>query len=276
MTRTNKNLPKNRLSARVQAAGLLAACAFLAPTTSFAQAAPQADAASAPVPAPFTVPAPAKLKPPSSLESVPEWPGLTPAQRQALAPLEKDWPTMDATQRSKWLEIAPRFAALPEAKRERLHERMRAWVAMSPLERQQARAGYQWAKQLNKADDREAKWEAYQALSPEKRQELAAKAASKQASQACPAGRKCNGTAMADLDAKPKSNLVPVATKALPPKAIAPTVVQAKPGATTVLITQATIAPAHQQAGQTKVWADPELVDSKTLLPKKPTRETSR
>ncbi|XHS78232.1 DUF3106 domain-containing protein [Burkholderiaceae bacterium UC74_6] len=269
MTRINK---QNPLSALHQAAGLLAACAFLVPTGSWAQDA----AASAPAPtASFAVPEPARLKPPSSLETVPEWPGLTAAQRQALAPLERDWAGMDATQRSKWLEIAPRFAALPEAKRERLHERMRDWVNLSPLERQQARVGYRWAQQVNNADDRAAKWEAYQALPAEKRRELAEKAAHKQAAKPCAQGAKCP-TATADLDAKPKSNLVPPLPKPAPAKAVAPSVVQAKPGATTVLITQATIPPAHQQAGQTKVWADPELVDSKTLLPKKPTRETSR
>jgi hypothetical protein len=268
MKRTNKQTP---LSVPLQAAGLLAACAFLVPVNTRAQD------TSAPAPAAaasFSVPAPARLKPPSSLEAAPEWLGLTPAQRQALAPLEHEWAGMDATQRSKWLEIAPRFAALPEAKRERLHERMRDWVTLSPLERQQARVGYRWAQQVNNADDRAAKWEAYQALPPEKRRELAEKAAHKQAAHACASGAKCGATA--DLEAKPKSNLVPPLPRPTPPKAVAPSVVQAKPGATTVLITQATIPPAHQQAGQTKVWADPELVDSKTLLPKKPTRETSR
>ena len=43
-----------------------------------------------------------------------------------------------------------------------------------------------------------------------------------------------------------------------------------KPGliATTLLITQVNQRPLHQQAGQPKVFADPSLVDPKTLLPR--------
>jgi len=268
MKKTNRS---NSFSTLIQAAGLLAACAFLAPV--LAQEAASSPASSAPAVAVPLVSAPATLKPPAPLMPAPDWAGLTPAQQQALEPLRQDWNGLDATRRSKWLEIAPRFAALPPQERDRLHERMRAWVALSPAERQQARAGYQWAQQINKSGNREAKWEAYQALSPEKRQELAAKAAQKQATQPCLTGKKCT---VADLEAKPKSNLVPPAPKPVPPKAVAASFVQAKPGATTVLLTQATIPPAHQQAGQTKVWADPELVDSKTLLPKKPASAISR
>lgn len=265
MKKTLRPDPPSRLSSLIQAAGFLAACAFLMP-------APAQDAASEPAAA-LALPAPAQLKPPAPLMPAPDWSGLTPDQQLALAPLQKDWNGLDATRRSKWLEIAPRFAALPPQARERLHERMRAWVSLSPAERQQARAGYQWAKRINKSGNREAKWEAYQALSPEQRHELAAKAARKQAAPPCLTGKKCT---VADLEAKPKSNLVPPAPVPVPPKAVAASFLQAKPGATTVPLTQATIPPAHQQAGQTKVWADPQLVDSKTLLPKKPARASSR
>ena len=37
------------------------------------------------------------------------WEALTPAQRQALAPLQRDWPSLDASRQSKWLEVAARF-----------------------------------------------------------------------------------------------------------------------------------------------------------------------
>ncbi len=239
------------------AAGLLAALPFLA----------LAQSASEPAPA-------ALLAAPSPMQAAPKWAGLSPAQKQALAPLERDWDGLDDTRKSKWLEIAPRFAALPPDERDRIHERMRAWAALSPAERQQARVGYQMVQQL-KTRDREAKWEAYQALSPEKRAELAEKAAHKQTAKPCLTGSK-HCAPEAKLEAAPKSNLVPPPPRIQAAKPVAPSVVQAKPGATTVLITQATIPPAHQQAGQTKVWADPELVDSKTLLPKKPSPAASR
>ena len=254
----------------VLAAGLLAALPFLARA--------QMDGASAPTAVPAAAittsrPLPAK---PSPMLPAPDWAGLTPAQKEALAPLERDWNGLDDARKSKWLEIAPRFAALPQQERERIHERMRAWAALSPVERQQARVGYQMIQQL-KTQDREAKWEAYQALSPERRHELAEKAAQKQvAKKPCLSGvggKRCTETS---LEATPKSNLVPPPPKVEPAKPVAPSVVQAKPGVSTVLITQATMPPAHQQAGQTKVWADPELVDSKTLLPKKPSPAQSR
>ncbi len=242
------------------AAGLLAALPFLA----MAQVASE--------------PAAAQLVAPSPMQAAPRWAGLNPAQKQALAPLERDWDGLDDTRKSKWLEIAPRFAALPQEERDRIHERMRAWAALSPAERQQARVGYQMVQQL-KTRDREAKWEAYQALPPEKRAELADKASRKQTVKPCLTGASAGGKHCATetkLDAAPKSNLVPPPPRVQAAKPVAPSVVQAKPGATTVLITQVTIPPAHQQAGQTKIWADPELVDSKTLLPKKPSPAASR
>ena len=143
-----------------------------------------------------------------------------------------------------------------------MHERMRAWARSSPAERQQARIAFHAAQQMA-AGQRQAKWEAYQALPPEKRQELAAKAAQKL--KAKPLARHV----AANESPQPKSNLVPAVLTAQPIKVVAPSILQAKPGATTVFITQMKTLPAHQQAGQTKVYADPDLVDSKTLLPKR-------
>ena len=50
---------------------------------------------------------------------------------------------------------------------------MREWAALSPQQRSVARLNYADAKQLLQ-DDKKAKWEAYQALSPEAKQKLAA------------------------------------------------------------------------------------------------------
>src|SRR4051794_33707572 len=41
------------------------------------------------------------------------WQSLTPAQREALAPLERDWPTIDAPRKQKWIALAARFKTLP-------------------------------------------------------------------------------------------------------------------------------------------------------------------
>lgn len=220
------------------------------------------EAASAPAPAiaspgpQLVLSAPATVPPPAT------WLVLTPAQQTALMPLERDWDSLDTSSRSKWLSIATRYATLPAEEQARMHERMRAWARSTPAERQQARIGFQVAQQVA-ADQRQAKWEAYQALPPEKRQELADKAAQKLLPKSSARRAAVND------GPQPKSNLVPAALKGQTVKVVTPSILQAKPGATTVLITQVKTLPMHQQAGQTKVLADPELVDSKTLLPKR-------
>lgn len=243
---------------------LLGAAGFSA----FAQAqeaasAPEAAAAVA-KPAAAARPAAPVVPPVSALAPPPNWQGLTPVQRDLLAPLAKDWDKLGPNQRNKWLNAAPRLAALPPEELARLHERMRDWARLTPAERVDARVGFQVAKQVD-AEQREAKWEAYQALSPEKRQELAEKAAARRQAQT---KAKPVGLAPKALVAAPKSNIVPAAPKLVTPIPVTGSLVQAKPGATTVLITRGLSLPAHHAAGETKVVADPALVDPKTLLPK--------
>ena len=56
---------------------------------------------------------------------------------------------------------------------------------------------------------------------------------------------------------------------AQPPKAITPTVVQARPGATTTPMATKATPPLHHQAGLPKIAATPTFVDQATLLPKR-------
>ena len=202
------------------------------------------------------------MAPVSALASAPTWQALTPAQRELLAPLAKDWDKLGPNQRSKWLNATPRLAVLPPAELNRLHERMRDWANLTPGERVDARIGFQVAKQVD-SEQRQAKWEAYQALPQEKRQELADKAVARRQAQT-----KAVTPIPKPLAAAPKSNIVPAAPKLVTPTPVAGTLIQAKPGATTVLITRGLTLPAHHIAGETKVVADPALVDPKTLLPK--------
>ncbi|MDY0747022.1 DUF3106 domain-containing protein [Paucibacter sp. R3-3] len=241
------------LAARAQADTAASAVVESAPVAPPAPA--SAPPAAAPQPATGLLPTPL----PSIASDPPAWKNLALYQKWALAPLERDWDGLDPARRSKWLEIAQRFPTLPPEEQNRMHERMRAWARLSPAERQQARLGYQVAQQI-RADERRAKWEAYQALTPEQREELAEKARRKQ---------RAPKSGSAGPESLAKSNLVPPVTKALPVKPVAPSVLQAKPGASTVLITETGIRPRHQMAGQTKVFADPELVDPKTLLPRR-------
>ena len=52
------------------------------------------------------------------------WKSLTPAQREALAPLERDWPSIDAVRKQKWIALAARFKTLSPEERARISERM--------------------------------------------------------------------------------------------------------------------------------------------------------
>ena len=184
------------------------------------------------------------------------WAKLTPAQRQILAPLERDWATIDAPRRSKWLEVASRFPNMPADERARVQARMADWAHLSSAERSRARLQFQETRQVP-ADERQAKWQAYQALSPEERKSLAQRAKPAAAASA--------------NSAKPgpgKSNLVQSAPAARP-QAVAPTTKQSGSGATTTTMTHRPAPPAHHQAGLPKIAATPGFVDSSTLLPKR-------
>jgi len=231
-----------------------------APTSAGSMQTPASATAVVRLPAPMA-PAPLPLAP-TTLTGGPDWAHLTPAQKQVLTPLQADWNQLDGGQKSKWLEVAARFHTITPDEQARIHQRMTEWTRLSPAQRQQARVAFQTTQRM-KVNDIEAKWDAYQSLPPERRAELAAKAAEK-------AARKqqhshANGLPPQGLA---KNNLVPL-SKPQAIVAVAPSVLQAKPGATTILITQGAMQPVHQLAGLPKVLADPNLVDSKTLLPKR-------
>lgn len=190
----------------------------------------------------------------------PTWSGLTASQRMTLAPLERDWNGLDANRKSKWLDIASRFPKMPADEQKRVQDRMTEWARLSPAERGRARLSYQEAKQLSPLQ-RQERWEAYQALPDAERKALAAKAVTRAGSPAMP-------SASATLAVSPKQS-GPAPKPANPlVQSVAPTVVQAKPGATTTLIGKGTPPPAHQRVGQPKIAAKPGQVDRATLLPK--------
>lgn len=112
-------------------------------------------------------------KPAPSLPGRPLWMDLTESQQQALAPLSQLWPTMTEPHKRKWLAISQNFGQLSADEQTTVQGRMREWAALSPQQRTAARLNYADAKQLLQ-DDKKAKWEAYQALSPEAKQKLAA------------------------------------------------------------------------------------------------------
>lgn len=106
----------------------------------------------------------------------PLWVELTEPQRLALAPLAPKWDGVSEAQKRKWLALSQNFPKMSGAEQAKLHSRMTEWVALSPAQRTQARLNFGEAQQLS-PDDKKAKWEAYQALSPEEKRKLAAGAA---------------------------------------------------------------------------------------------------
>jgi hypothetical protein len=198
----------------------------------------------------------------AAAEEGPRWRDLSAPQRAALQPLERDWASTNASQKRKWLEIAARYPSMPAAERERISARMTEWTKLSPADRGRARLNYQEVQQIN-PQERQARWEAYQALTPEQRRNLSARAV-----PPASAGDKNAGSAVRDPSLG-KSNIVPNPQLASPPRAVAPTVVQGRPGATTSLMSQRPVPPSHLQTGMPKIAATPGFVDKSTLLPQR-------
>ena len=195
------------------------------------------------------------------------WQELKPAQQASLKPLEREWAGIDAVRKQKWLELSARFPKMTPAEQARIQERMAEWAKLTPQERGQARLHYQEAKQLP-AQDRQERWNAYQALTPEQKEQLAARAApsAEAARKPLPPGARA---VPREPSSQAKSNIVPNPAFAAPPRAIAPTVMQARPGATTTPITKRPTPPTHQQPGLPKIAATPEFVNKATLLPQR-------
>jgi hypothetical protein len=142
----------------------------------FAQTAKQAVTASAPGKPPAT-PLPAK-----PVASKPVWAELTVQQQTALRPLAPGWDTISEAQKRKWLEISKGYPSLTPEGQSIMHSRMTEWVGLSAQQRAQARLNFAKTKELSKEltpEEKQAKWQTYQALSVEEKQKLAAKASPK-------------------------------------------------------------------------------------------------
>jgi Protein of unknown function (DUF3106) len=175
--------------------------------------------------------------------------------------MEADWAGMESTRKAKWLEVAARFPSMPAEEQQRIQQRMVDWARLTPAERGRARLSFQESKQIPR-EEKQARWEAYQALPEGER--LALVQRGKGADRA-PAAHAPASTAPGA--SKPG---LPVASAASNPRLrpVAPTMVQAKPGATTTPMTHTAMPPAHQHLGQPKIAAKASEVDRTTLLPR--------
>ena len=107
--------------------------------------------------------------------SGPLWSQLSAAQRQALQPLAAHWNGLPAAHKSKWLAVSRNYAKLSPAEQATLQTRMTDWAGLSPRQRTLARLNFAEVKRIP-ADERQSKWEAYQALSADEKHQLAERA----------------------------------------------------------------------------------------------------
>ena len=150
--------PFPRLLESLVAAALVATAGFCASTAIAAQAAPPASPA-------------VQAKPDAG---GPRWVELSPAHRKVLAPLAGDWNGLDARSKERWMDVAGRYPKMAPDEQQRANQRMGEWARMTVAERTQARMNFQETRNVSK-EERDARWQAYQALPEEKKRELAAK-----------------------------------------------------------------------------------------------------
>lgn len=198
-------------------------------------------------------------------ESSPSWAALTAAQKKALSPLQREWADIEITRKQKWLEVAARFPSMSADERERIQARMSEWVRMTPAERGRARLQFQETRELG-AEDKQARWQAYQALPDDERRRLSVQGTTPPASAPKPA--RTPGSERGSPPSKATQAAAAPAT-ASAARAQSPAVVQARPGATTTTIATRAAPPAHHQPGLPKIAATPGFVDPVTLLPKR-------
>lgn len=171
MTPARRRAAQNVLAAALTTATAAALAQATVPPAAVAQATPPSVSTPA-----SARPAPVRPATAPKAEAKPTWAELTPAQQAALAPLAGTWRTLGEAHKRKWLALSANFATTPPGEQARLHSRMTEWAALSPQQRTAARLNFAEAQKVA-PDDKRAKWEAYQALSPEEKGKLAAGAA---------------------------------------------------------------------------------------------------
>jgi hypothetical protein len=196
-------------------------------------------------------------------ERGPTWAALTPAQQQALAPLQRDWSAIAVEPKQKWLEVAGRLPKMSAEERARVQERMAEWSRMTPAERARARVQFQEVRRIS-PEERQTRWQEYQQLPDGERSQRAEKAVAERNAATAAAA-----SARRPVSSEATKSSVVEATRATSTVGAATNMQQAKPGATTTTISTRPAPPAHHQAGLPKIVATPGFVDRTTLLPQR-------
>lgn len=189
----------------------------------------------------------------------PDWRALTPAQQSALAPLQSQWAQLDDARRDKWLDVAGKFASMPDDERARVQARMADWSHLSPAERGRARVQFQEAQRWSPSA-RQTRWEEYQSLHPEARRVLSERwrleAAARASKRPAPSSAKRNVV---------EAPLAP----ASPSQPASPITVRAQAGATSTLVSAQPAFRGAIHTGVPKVATTDAFVDPVTLLPRR-------
>lgn len=110
---------------------------------------------------------------PPKVQTSGTWKQLKADEKKALAPLAVQWGELTETQRSKWRAIARHFDQLSEAEQQVMQTRMAEWVALNPVQRNQARLHFNTVQSLSK-DEKKSRWDEYQNLSEAEKRKLSA------------------------------------------------------------------------------------------------------
>ena len=164
------------LSGAILWAGAVLFALSLGATAARAQRPAEPDKEAGPVPSAAT----------AKLSARPVWTELNLSQQLALQPLSPEWDSLSAAHKRKWLVLVRNYAKMTPEEQTVLHSRMTGWATLSQQQRAQARLNFAEVKQVP-ADERKAKWEAYQALSDEEKRALAERAPARPKGAALPA-----------------------------------------------------------------------------------------
>lgn len=153
----------------------------------------------------------------------PAWGKLSAIEQRTLEPLKSTWSTLTAEQQDQWRLVVDRFQAKPRHVQRRLAARSADWALLTPQQRANARLNFLELAKHHNPRQRKEQWRAYQNAKPIQRHPVIGSA---------------------------RQGIVP------------PVLVQASPGATTVLMSQLFELPSRDDAAERDEAAlDPPPMD---------------
>ena len=106
------------------------------------------------------------------------WTELSSEQKQILAPLARDWNSLDLQRQTKWLLIAQRYGSFTPDEKARMQERMKEWAHLSPNDRKLARDSFTSVQKVpaeqrgTVKDNIRQQWYEYQSLAESEKERL--------------------------------------------------------------------------------------------------------